>query len=156
MKGVTVAVAGGFDPYHKGHRSHLFEAKLLGDYLIVIVATDEQLVMKKGWRLLPLEDRIAQVQDLWFVDEVVVNIDKENMCADTLALVKPNIFAKGGDRVPGNMPQKEIDVCNKLDIKIVYGVGDLLGSSTNYVMDVVNKLRGEQNASVYGLRGKIS
>jgi len=137
---VRIAVSGGFDPYHRGHKSHLVEAKKLGDYLIVIIARDDQLIIKKGWRLLPLEDRICQICDLRFVDEVVVNIDRgTTYSAETLALVKPDLYAKGGDRVSLNMPVSELDVCERLGIKIVYGVGELLGSSTNYVMDVVKR-----------------
>ncbi len=144
---MKVVVAGGFDPYHRGHRSHLIEAKKLGDYLIVIVQRDEQLIIKKGWRLLPLEDRVCQIRDLKFVDQVVVNIDYgTTFCAETLAMIKPDIFAKGGSRIKNVMPQDELDICEKLGIKIVYGVGELLGSSSGYFKKAMEQCQQLQNA----------
>ena len=69
------------------------------------------------------------------VDYVEV-IDKDGGCADTLRLVMPNIFAKGGDRIPSNMPQKEVDVCREIGCDIVYGVGDQLNSSSKLVKEM--------------------
>ena len=138
---IKVAVAGGFDPYHKGHREHLLKAKELGDKLYVILARDDQLIMKKGWRLLPLLDRYYQLLDLKFVDFVVINIDRNvTTCSKTLELIKPNIFAKGGDRTPDNMPQCEIDICILLGIVIQYNIGSFQGSSTKYVEAVVDTI----------------
>ena len=39
----------------------------------------------------------------------------------TLAWLKPNVFANGGDRTSGNIP--EVAICNQLGIKMVFGVG---------------------------------
>ncbi len=36
-------------------------------------------------------------------------------------MIKPDIFAKGGDSTPDNVPEKQ--VCDRLNIKIVYDVG---------------------------------
>ena len=41
-----VAVSGGFDPLHSVHLDHMIEARRLGDWLIVIVNTDEFLSYK--------------------------------------------------------------------------------------------------------------
>ena len=66
---------------------------------------------------------------------VVPSIDKDNTQAASLAYYHPSIFAKGGDRVETNMPQSELDACKRFGIKIVYGVGGKLNSSS--AMDVV-------------------
>ena len=41
----------------------------------------------------------------------------------TLAMVKPDIFAKGGDRVAGNMPDSELEICKRIGCQVVYNVG---------------------------------
>ena len=46
---------------------------------------------------------------------------KDLTVCKSLELVKPDIFAKGGDRTLGNIP--EVPVCEKLGIKMVFGVG---------------------------------
>jgi len=124
----VVAVSGGFDPLNgRGHLTHIKEAKKLGSKLIVILSRDDQLIAKgnkKSGTFYPsIEDRIAIIQELKSVDEVVLNIDKDGLCADSLELYKPDIFAKGGDRDIRNMPQKELDICKELGIDIVYNVG---------------------------------
>lgn len=126
---MKVAVAGYFDPIHDGHLDHFEKAKALGDYLVVIIGTEQQSVRKKGWYFLTLEGKkrlLLAYKHL--VDEVVVNIDIDGTCAETLKKVKPDIFAKGGGEY--NIPQKEIEVCKELGIKIVYNIGDRLNSSS--------------------------
>lgn len=75
-----------------------------------------------------------------------MNLDRDGTCANTIQYLsdmnlKPDIFAKGGDRVPDNMPQNEIEVCDRLGIEIVYGCGDNLNSSSNLVQKVLNKYK---------------
>jgi len=136
----VVVVSGFFDPVHVGHLRHFQKAKKLGDFLVVILTTDEQCIMKKGYCFMPFEERKELLENLRCVDRVVKNIDKDTLSADTLAGLKPDIFAKGGDRTPDNMPQKEIETCKNLGIKIFYGVGTQDQSSSNLVKRVCQKL----------------
>jgi len=130
---VRVAVSGGFDPFpHVGHLAHFKLAKELGDHLTVIVNSDEFLVRKKGVAHTPLVERLEQVKALRYVDEVVVSIDQDQTVAETLRLVKPDIFAKGGDRTPDNMPTNELDVCKEIGCEIVYGVQGRVRRSTGW------------------------
>lgn len=76
---------------------------------------------------MPLNERIEILESLRFVDEVIVSIDKDLSVCKTLEMLRPDIFAKGGDRVIDNIPEKEI--CEKLGIKIVFGVGKIQSSS---------------------------
>ena len=139
----NVVIAGGFDPIHAGHIDHIQKAAKLG-YLTVILATDEQLIRKKGYALLPYRDREAVLNAICGVMGVIPSIDKDNTVAETLRTLKPDIFAKGGDRTPDNMPQSEIDICAEIGCRIIYGCGDLLNSSTNLVKRVVsNEKKGE-------------
>ncbi len=128
-----VAVAGGFDPLHIGHLRHLKEAKSLGDYLVVLVSNDEDMIRKKGFCFMPLEERMEILRALKCVDRVIPTRDKDGTQAKTLKALKPDVFAKGGDRTPGNMPANEIKVCEQAGIKIVYGVGKRLRSSSEMV-----------------------
>lgn len=118
-----VAVAGGMDPLHIGHIRHMKEAKKLGDKLVVILASDEDMMKKKGRPFMPFQERKEILEAISHVDEVISKIDTDGTVTETLRHLKPHIFAKGGDRVPGNMPQSELDVCEAEGIKIVYGVG---------------------------------
>ena len=117
-----VAVSGGFDPLHPVHLDHMIEAKKLGDWLIVIVNTDEFLVRKRGFLVLTLLERLRLIEEYPFVDQTVVCIDRDQTVAETLRLIKPDIFAKGGDRTSSNMPQNEIDACREIGCEVVYGV----------------------------------
>ena len=121
----TVAVAGGFDPLNgRGHISHIQEAKKLGDRLVVILARDDQMAQKKGSAFyISYKDREMILREMRSVDEVVMNVDKDISCAETLKMVKPDVFAKGGDRGPDNLPESELEVCRELGIELVFNVG---------------------------------
>lgn len=138
----TVAAAGGFDPLHGAHLGHLRAARSLGDRLVVLLNPDSDMTRKKGYCFLLYEDRKAILEELRCVDEVVEITDGDGTCAQTLARVKPDIFAKGGDRTPDHMPQNELDVCRELGIKVVYGVGgEKIQSSSALVREAQERLR---------------
>jgi len=139
---IKVAVSGGFDPIHSGHIDHIKKAKQLGDYLIAIVQSDENLIRKKGYAFMPYSERASIVGALKYVDEVAKNIDGDGTSARTLERVKPDIFAKGGDRSPNNMPKNEIEICGRIGCKIIYGTGDQLNSSSDIVETAWDKIRG--------------
>jgi D-beta-D-heptose 7-phosphate kinase/D-beta-D-heptose 1-phosphate adenosyltransferase len=120
---VVVAVSGGFDPVHRGHIRYFKEAKRLGNYLIVLLNSDEFLIRKKAKPFMNFEERKEILQAIKYVDEVVKVIDEDDSVAKTLEMVKPDIFAKGGDRIKSNLPKSEIDVCQRLGIRMVFGVG---------------------------------
>jgi len=137
---IKVAVAGKFDPLHRGHKKHIREAAKLGNWLVVITHPDEVVARTsaKGFCYQPLAERVAALRkELACIDEVVVAEDEGGTVAQTLKNIRPANFAKGGDRIPGNMPQNEIDACEKIGCDIIYGVGgekvesssDLVGRS---------------------------
>jgi bifunctional ADP-heptose synthase (sugar kinase/adenylyltransferase) len=126
---VVVAVSGGFDPINgKGHISHIREARKLGDSVVLILSRDDQLVAKgnkpNGTFYPDYTERLFIMSELRSVDKVVMNIDTDGTCAETLRMVRPQIFAKGGDRTPNNMPSNELEVCREIGCTIVYNVGD--------------------------------
>jgi len=122
QKLVTVAVSGAFDPIHVGHVRYIREAAKLGDKLVVILNSDDFLLRKKGFVFMPFEERKEILQNVKGVDEVIASIDKDQTVRKTLEMVKPAIFAKGGDRTgPENIPEAE--TCDKIGCKLVTNVG---------------------------------
>ena len=124
-KPVVVAVSGGFDPIHVGHIRMFRAAKKLGDTLVVIVNNDHWLIKKKGRVFMPERERKELIEAIAGVDRVVLTTHKKNpsdmsVCAE-LKHIKPDIFANGGDRKRGNVP--EAAVCRSIGSKMIFGVG---------------------------------
>lgn len=135
----TVAVSGYFDPPHAGHVALFEEAKKLGDVLIVIVNNDAQQKLKGSVPFMRLAERVTLLQALKPVDMVVVSVDKDPTVCKTLEAVRPDIFANGGDRCEGNVP--ESSVCETLGIKMVYGVGGgKINSSSKLIYEAAKTL----------------
>jgi cytidyltransferase-like protein len=133
-KEIVVCASGYFDPIHRGHIEYLELAKRLGDRLIVILNNENQAKQKKGFMFMPIEDKIAILKSIRFVDEVILSIDDDLTQCKTLAMIKPDIFAKGGDRYATEIP--EAGICNELGIKIIDGLGAKVQSSSKLIRDV--------------------
>lgn len=136
----VVFTAGYWDPLHRGHVKHFEEAKKLGDKLLVLVHRDECCKRKKGYVFMPLQDRLEVLRSLKWVDEIIVcpkNCD--GSVKEVLEALKPQIFARGGDRNLSNLPREEIEICAKLGIQIVCGVGGPKVQSSSKLVDQVKK-----------------
>ncbi|XP_065881341.1 ethanolamine-phosphate cytidylyltransferase-like [Euphorbia lathyris] len=70
-KRIRVYMDGCFDLMHYGHANALRQAKALGDELVVGVVSDEEIVANKGPPVLNMEERLALVSGLKWVDEVI-------------------------------------------------------------------------------------
>ena len=124
-----VAVSGYFDPIHVGHLEYLKLAKKLGDKLVVIVNNNYQCVLKKGKSFMDESDRVEIVRCLKMVDEVFLSVDKDKTVCKSLEVIKPDIFANGGDRSKGEVPESFI--CKKYNIKMIDGLGEKIRSSSD-------------------------
>ena len=122
-----VLVTGGFDPLHSGHLEYFKEAKKLGDVLVVGLNSDEWLTRKKGRPFMPFQERLAIINALEVVDDIISFDDSDDtacgaifklMC--TTASRAEIIFANGGDRKQGAVPEEKT-YSDK--IKFVYGIG---------------------------------
>lgn len=145
MKTVVIQ-SGYFNPLHSGHLQSLKAAKELGDKLIVIVNNDEQVKLKGSVPFMKQEERLEIVRAIKYVDIAVLSVeDDKKTIADSLSLIaacQPNqhklIFAKGGDRSdPSNMPEDELEACDRNNIEIIYGVGGF--DKPNSSSDLINK-----------------
>jgi len=143
-KSVLVAVSGYFNPLHVGHLEMIKKAKKLGDKLVVIVNNDKQVALKGRVPFMSEQDRVAIVKALRDVDRVVLAIDDYQLpngeipVIKSLARVRPNIFANGGDRHNIlNVP--EYDVCKKYNIKMVDGLGKKIRASSELIAKAAKK-----------------
>tara|TARA_B100001564_G_scaffold291340_1_gene255374 strand:- start:954 stop:1376 length:423 start_codon:yes stop_codon:yes gene_type:complete len=126
---VKIAVSGYFDPIHVGHLEYLKMAKALGDFLVVIVNNNHQCVLKKGKFFMDEKDRLEIVKAIKYVDEVFLSVDDDRTVCKSLELIRPNIFANGGDRSTDEVP--ETSVCKKYKIEMVDGLGEKIRSSSS-------------------------
>jgi len=124
-----VAVSGYFDPIHIGHLEYLKLARELGDKLVVIVNNNDQCILKKGKPFMDELDRVEIVKSLKMVDEVFLSIDKDKTVCASLEEIKPDVFANGGDRSTGEVPESSI--CKKYNIKMIDGLGNKIRSSSD-------------------------
>lgn len=131
-KKITVAVSGYFNPIHVGHLEMMEKAKKLGDRLVVIVNNDHQVKLKGRVPFLNQADRVKIVSAIKWVDKVFLSIDRDQTVCKSLAKVKPDIFAQGGDRKSfGDVP--EYGICQRLKIKMVDGLGKKIRSSSTLI-----------------------
>ena len=144
-KKIVVATGGGFDPLHEGHIRLFKEAKKLGDVLVVMLNSDEQLKKKKGSTFyLSENERKEIVESIRYVDKVIIDSGQDTTCEIALRLIKPDILAKGGDRTPGNMAKIEIQVCKEIGCKIVYNVGGEKVQSSSWLLKRIKEADDNQ------------
>ena len=135
----VVMISGGFDPLHIGHLKYIIEASDINDGNVILVAVvngDGFLERKKQYKFMPEYERAEIVDHIRGVDYTVVWDDGTQFVDGALRLIKPHVFAKGGDRSDTEtMPDVEVLTCEELDIKLLFGVGGTqkLNSSSELV-----------------------
>ena len=139
----TLVIASGyFNPVHRGHIDYLTQSKELGDKLFVIVNNDQQRQMKGSKEFMNEDERKLIIETLKPVDWAVVSIDKDNRQVDKSIemihmLYKDEfenfIFTNGGDQTEQTIAEDVI--CRKLGIKMVFGLGDKIQSSSWLLKD---------------------
>lgn len=133
-----IVVSGGFDPVHIGHLKLLEDSRKLGDFLTVILNSNNFLKEKKGFIFMPFEERRKILLGFSCVDRVVKCLDNDQtVCKTLLYLKKKNqidIFANGGDRKNRNdIP--EYKVCKENNIKMIFDVGGGKIQSSSYLVE---------------------
>lgn len=130
-----VIISGYFNPIHKGHIEYFHQAKLLGDFLFVIVNNDIQRALKGSTPFQDQSERMEIVQNIKPVDLAILSIDKDRSVTKTINFIHQNygnrynlLFANGGDQNNEIIPESQI--CRKLNIKLVDGLGSKVQSSS--------------------------
>ena len=147
----TIAICSGyFNPIHSGHIEYLKKSKSISNMLIVIVNTDKQSYLKKGFSFQSEDERMQIIGSMECVDEVVLSIDEDRSVSKTIEFIYNKyksenveiIFTKGGDQRREIIPEK--DICDKLCIKIVDNIVGQLNSSTKILEKYDNvKIQGD-------------
>jgi FAD synthetase len=91
-----VMATGVFDILHSGHLRYLQEAKLLGDELVVVVATDATVRREKHEPITPEGMRLELVQALKPVDRAILG--REGDMFEIVKEVSPDIIVLGYDQ----------------------------------------------------------
>ena len=115
----VVLVGGVFDLLHVGHIHTLKSAKLLGDVLIIVVATDSTVSgLKKNRKIYHDEkSRLELVSSIKFVDKAVIG--RKKSIYDTVEFVRPDIIALGYDQIHDEIAMKKNCFDRGLNLDIV-------------------------------------
>lgn len=109
---------GCFDLLHAGHVRYLRQARALGDALAVGLNSDRSVreLKGEGRPLNPQDDRAEVLAALGCVDYVVI-FDGQRATA-TIRLVRPHVYAKGGDYTPESLDAGERQALNEAGAQI--------------------------------------
>lgn len=126
---------GCFDILHRGHIEYLYQARNLGDALMVGVNTDNSVKRLKG-EMRPINgeyDRMMLLASLYFVDYVV--LFDEDTPLQLIKSVRPDILVKGGDYTRDTIVGADFVVSTGGEVVVISFVE---GYSTT---KVINKMR---------------
>jgi cytidyltransferase-like protein len=136
-----VLCTGGFDPIHSGHIKLLNDAAELGDIVVVGVNSDEWLTRKKGRPFMPFDERVNIVNNMVMVYEAFGFDDSDGSASDAIAVALTRypeadiVFANGGDRTEGNIPEMEVyDEHKQVTFEFSVG-GDDKANSSSWILN---------------------
>lgn len=152
-----VATNGVFDLLHRGHVEYLSKAAEAGDALLVAVNSDESVRRVKGPSrpIVSEEDRAYLLACLSFVDAVIVF--PEATATNTLAAVRPEIYAKGGDYTVETLVREEYAVMKDFVEKFVF-IPFVKGRSTTLTIQKMNggAVGGQGDGSSDGMDSRLN
>lgn len=99
---------GCFDILHPGHTRYLFEARKLGDYLIVALNSDSSVrtIKGSGRPIMPQEARAEVLAALNCTDGIVVFEEEDPL--KVIEVLLPDVLVKGGDWAEENIIGAEV------------------------------------------------
>jgi rfaE bifunctional protein kinase chain/domain len=136
---------GVFDVVHPGHLRHLLYAKSKADVLIASLTADRHIAKGRYRPHVPQELRAINLAAFEIVDYVI--IDPEPTPLKNLALIKPDIFAKGYEYQASGLPlktQDELELIRSYGGEIIFTPGDYVFSSSQLIEAAPPSLRVEK------------
>ena len=145
-----VLVGGSFDMLHPGHLELLEKAKSYGDYLVVMLTSDERIKSKKH-KALPIynqEDRRRIIGSLKSVDEaIIINEEPDkNIAMKALKLVRPDIYVRTNEVNQETLAQ-EVKICQELHIELILidrQPGSRYRSSSRIIRYILDNFKKEE------------
>jgi cytidyltransferase-like protein len=139
-------VSGYFNPLHKGHIEYFQKAKSAVEHLVVIVNNDHQRALKGSKAFQSQDERLFIVKSIRYVNQAFLSVDSDRTVCKSLEELhtsfekfysfngkKEYYFINGGDQNNESIPEKEI--CDRLGIILVDGMGDKVQSSSWLLKD---------------------
>jgi len=127
---------GCFDILHVGHTRYLAEAKNRGDLLVVALNSDSSVRLLKGEKrpIIPEMERAEMLANLEVVD--YITIFSERTANQTISILKPDIYIKGGDYQIEELPEAEVVARYGGKIELV---SEIEGASTTNIITEISK-----------------
>ncbi len=129
-----VLAGGRFNAIHPGHIHFLKKAKSLGDFLVVVVASDSTIRNAGKKVVFPLNERKRMLESIRFVDRVIPGreIMGEMGYMKVIMKEKPDIISLGYDQELGPRLLEEL---KKSDLKVkIKRIGNYMGYSTSGII----------------------
>jgi len=127
-----VLVGGVFNVIHEGHRFFLKKAKELGDFLIVVVASNRTAFLTKKYAIFDQKERVKNLEKLGIADKVTAGDSIDFM--KVVWKEKPDIIVLGHDQ---KMSEKELGkllLMKGMKCEVVRLEEKLKGYSTSKIM----------------------
>lgn len=139
-----VLVGGYFDPLHPGHLDTFRFAKNCVEdaYVIVVIHRVEEIIAKSKFYILKPEELAVLLREYTqWINAVVLSVDTDGTVTKTLKVLRPDIFVKGPDRNPQNMPPTEVAICNEIGCKIIFQTGEKINNSSSIKQRIIDQFK---------------
>jgi glycerol-3-phosphate cytidylyltransferase-like family protein len=131
-----ILLGGGADPTVLGHIKLIEDAAKYGK-VIWALNSDSWLKRKKGYVFMKWADRQMVLKSIRYICDVITVDDEDGSIIKAIEQVKPDYFGHGGREY--EIPEKSI--CEKMGIKLVWGLGGDLNFSSGDIVDcMINSL----------------
>lgn len=137
----VVQASGCFDLLHVGHVKHLEQAASFGDALVVSLNSDEAIERLKGpgRPIISLKDRLLVVASLRCV--TFVTWFSEDLPAEIVKKIQPNIYVKGPSMHYTNIPE--------MDIVFKYGAFRCTSDYNEHTTSILERVKCESSSPHY-------
>ncbi|MFH0906406.1 MAG: adenylyltransferase/cytidyltransferase family protein [archaeon] len=136
IKNKKVLIFGTFDILHKGHIYLIKKARSLGDYLIVSLCSDNDVIKRKGKPIFNYRERKEVLSSIKYVDKIIKGPTKENFktMVKHIRKISPDIITIS------YLPDNQLEELRKLK---------------NFPKIKIIKVKNKERYSSSGIREKI-